>query len=246
MPPPSAAPYSLTRFYFSKVVTKRKIYNLINFDKSMQNMPISLKSAGIMLEFLYVDKNFSSGKKEIEGQGYRLASLKEYALLRNNAGPGLDFLLGDYGAWTKEGFIYIPKGEAYEVYLTKNSPINEFAENAFNGLKPGDELYLDDKQLKNSLTGAIKLLDRPISTDHFNACNFTRYAFEEYAEGFGKLLKSLGNDSVPVFLSSHANKEKKPFARQCYIETINNQIEFCGDFTLNNHKGIIGIKEINP
>ena len=79
------------------------------------------------MDSAYVEKPFDEAKKELETNGYRVASLEEVAKLRIS--QGITSHVTNCGSYVREGFIYVPQRG---IFLTKKSPIMTNAKKATN------------------------------------------------------------------------------------------------------------------
>ena len=179
----------------------------------MTNIIQDVKPAGTASA--YVEKPFDEAKAELEGAGYEIISLPQFAKLRIDQEK--DAHVSNYGAYTKEGFLYVPqKG----IFLVRNSPIMDNAKEATQCHRKGNEFYLTDKQVEESLVDSIQVKVKhgeTIPTKRFGENDLTAYAFGAEAENYGVFLKEAGIKEMPVYLANIANKA---FARQAWLHRL--------------------------
>ncbi|MFA7708386.1 MAG: hypothetical protein WCX73_05540 [Candidatus Pacearchaeota archaeon] len=161
----------------------------------------------------YVERPFDEAKAELESNGYHIVSLEEFAKVR--IAQGKDSHVADYGAYVKEGFLYVPqKG----IFLVRNSPILANAKEATECHKKGKEFYLTDTQVEEALTNSVQFKDsKSIPTNRFAEDERTAFAFGETAKVYGEFLKEAGIKEMPVYLASLENKS---FARQAWLREL--------------------------
>ena len=172
------------------------------------------------LESVYVEVPFDKAKKVFESQGYRIISLSENAYLRMREGK--DAFISQNGNSIREAFIYLP---SKEIYLTKNSPIMENAEEATECNRKGKEFYINEKQieqLKKDVNNklAVKFPETEnyeIPTDRFGNDAITDFAFGKIAKDYGKFLNDAGINKMPIWL---ADFKDKPFARKLWFRNL--------------------------
>jgi hypothetical protein len=182
------------------------------------------------LESAYVEVPFDKAKKVFESQGYRIISLSENAYLRMQEGK--DAFISQNGNGIIEAFIYLP---SKEIYLTKNSPIMENAEEATECNRKGKEFYINEKQieqLKKDVNNklAVKFPETEnyeIPTDRFGDDAITAFAFEKYAKDYGKFLKDAGINKMPIWF---ADFKDKPFARKLWFMNLSSRSGLDGDW----------------
>src|SRR3989344_801339 len=170
-----------------------------------------VKPTGI--DSAYVEAPFDEAKAELEADGYEIISLKQFADLR--IAQGKDSHVANYGAYVKEGFLYVPqKG----IFLVRNSPIMTNAKAATQCHRKGREFYLTNEQVEESLKTSIEIENsRSIPTKRFGENELTSFAFGPEAERYGEFLKEAGIKQMPIYLAS---MEKKPFARQAWLRRL--------------------------
>jgi hypothetical protein len=167
------------------------------------------------LHSAYAVGAFDKAKEALESEGcrvidgYRVISLEEQAGLRVQEGS--DSSVSRRGNWTREGFIYVPNKGAF---LTKNSPIMVNAKEATDCHRNGNEFYLNDEQVEESLADSVLIKETQIPTKRFGDEAITNFAFGKNAKAYGEFLKENGIDGIQVYL---ANSENKPFARQAWL-----------------------------
>lgn len=158
----------------------------------------------------YVEKPFDEAKAELEQDGYQIISLEQFARLRREQGK--ESHVANYGAYVKEGFLYVPQRG---IFLVRNSPIMANAKEATQAHREGREFYLTNEQVEEALKDFVQFKDsKAIPTNRFGDDERTRFAFREEAEKYGEFLKQAGIKEMPVYLAS---VEKKPFARQAWL-----------------------------
>lgn len=164
------------------------------------------------VDSIYEISPFDQGKKQIEAKGYEIISLEENALLRIKERENAESSV--YGNYTREGIVYVPRKG---VYLTKNSPIMQNAEEATQCHRKGKEYYLTSKQVKEALRNSVRIENSSIPTDKFKENPITKFAFGRYAEQYGNFLRKAGFNEMPIILAPIQNK---PFARQMWFSRI--------------------------
>lgn len=186
----------------------------------------------------YVERPFDEAKAELESNGYQIISLPQFAKLRIEQGK--DSHVANYGAYTREGFLYVPqKG----IFLVRNSPIMANAKEATQCHRNGKEFYLTNEQVEEALKNSIKVKNsKPIPTNRFGENELTAYAFGDSAEAYGNFLKQAKINEMPVWL---ANVEKKPFARQAWLHWLGSgsQSDLDGNYGgLSYNNAVRGVK----
>ena len=161
------------------------------------------------LHSAYAVNTFDKAKEALEAKGYRVISLEENAGLRVQESAGSS--ISQRGNWTREGFIYVPNKGAF---LTKDSPIMAKAKQATDCHRNGNEFYLNDEQVEESLADSVKITNTKIPTKRFADEALTSFAFGKNAKAYGEFLKENGIDNIQVYL---ANSGNKPFARQAWL-----------------------------
>ncbi|MDP3917287.1 MAG: hypothetical protein Q8Q42_03290 [Nanoarchaeota archaeon] len=175
------------------------------------------------IESAYVEKPFDEAKAELEANGYNIISLEQFAELRIAQGEGSR--VANYGSRTKEGFLYVSKKG---IFLVGDSPILANAEEAANCNRNGEEFYLTQEQVEESLVNSVQFKDASsIPTNRFEEDEITAFAFGRSAGEYGEFLKETGVKEMPVYL---ANPEKRPFARQAWLHR----------FDVGNRSGLNG------
>jgi hypothetical protein len=164
------------------------------------------------LHSAYAVNTFDKAKEALEAKGYRVISLEENAGLRVQESAGSS--ISQRGNWTREGFIYVPNKGAF---LTKDSPIMAKAKQATDCHRNGNEFYLNDEQVEESLADSVKITNTKIPTKRFADEALTSFAFGKNAKAYGEFLKENGIDNIQVYL---ANSGNKPFARQAWLGRI--------------------------
>jgi hypothetical protein len=176
----------------------------------MSSINVDIKPTGT--ESAYIEAPFDKGKDALEKVGYKIISLRDNALLRIQQGK--DSFVSRNGNWTKEGFLYVPeKG----VFLVRNSPIMDNAKQATDYHRKGNEFYLTQEQVDESLKDSVKTDGKSIPTDRFKDDALTVFAFADVAEQYGNLLKEAGITEMPIRL---VGMEKKPFVRQNWFRNL--------------------------
>ena len=175
------------------------------------------------IESGYVQKPFDAAKLALEGKGYDIISLKQFADLR--IAHGNESHVANYGAYVREAFVY-DKGKG--IFLVRNSPIMANAKEATECHRYGKEFYLTPEQVEASLGKAgidsVKFENgNAIPFKRFGEDERTVFAFGSCAQPYGdflrEVLKEAGISEMPVCL---ANVEEKPFARQAWLHGIGN------------------------
>jgi hypothetical protein len=173
-------------------------------------MKIDAKAKNLYdLESAYVDAPFDFALKELEKKGYRLVSLEENAKLRML--EGIYSPISQDGSWTREDFVHMPNGW---VYITKNSPIMENAEEATNWSRKGREFSLNSKQVAYALENAIQIKDTQIPTSRFGEAELTNFCFGKQAKVYGDFLKNIAIDEI--FINFCATRDM-PYARKVWF-----------------------------
>ena len=172
----------------------------------------------------YVNAPFDEGKKLLEKAGYRIINLRENAQLRMKSGK--DAFISQNGNWVAEDFVYVlSKG----IYMTKpeNSQIMQNAKKATDAHRNGNEFYLNEKQVEQSLEGAFLIPDtlRAVPTNRFAEEGLTAFAFGEDAQAYGDFLKNAGINEMPIY---KASMQDKPFARKLLFRKVDYQSELSG------------------
>ena len=163
----------------------------------------------------YVERPFDEAKVELEKEGYKIISLEQFAKLRIKEGK--DSHVANYGAYTKEGFLYLPNKE---IRFTPNSPIMANAKEATQCHRSGKEFYLTDKQVEEAVADSIVVKVKSgntIPTNRFGEDELTAYTFGKTAKAYGEFLREAGITAMPVYL---ANITDKPFARQAWLHRL--------------------------
>lgn len=162
------------------------------------------------IESVYAERPFDKAKVELEEAGYQIISLKQFADLR--IAQGKESHVANYGAYVKEGFLYVPqKG----VFLVRNSPIMANAKEATECHRQNKDFYLTQEQVDEALKDSVQFKNsNSIPTKRFGEDEKTVFAFGDSAKAYGEFLKDARISEMPVYL---ANVEKKPFARQAWL-----------------------------
>jgi hypothetical protein len=185
----------------------------------------------------YVERPFDEAKAELESQGYQIISLEQFARLRRERGR--DSHVARYGAYTREGFLYVPqKG----IFLVRNSPIMQNVKEATQCHKEDREFYLTEEQIEEALEDSVQFkYCKAISTKRFGEDERTVFAFGNEAEKYGEFLDQAGIKEMPVDLRDF---EKRPYVRQVFFHRLGNDfrsgIGANGFLSLNVH--VRGIK----
>lgn len=183
----------------------------------------------------HVTASFDKGKEALEKGEYKIISLEEYAKLRIQEGK--DAFISRGGGLVREGVLYVPKKG---IFLTKKSPIIDYAEEATNCHRKGKDFYLTDNQVEKALSDSVKLTKKEIPTNRFNDEEITVYVFgniaKQYGEfiieagahygetqrkagfGFGDSLRNLGTEKMPIWL---ADIQDKPFVKPIFVWGLN-------------------------
>lgn len=213
----------------------------------------------------YVDSNsigdtFNEKLGVLRGNGYRVISLEETAILRmieginwncfNLSKPRYPSISGE-DCTTQEAFVYVPnKG----LFLTKNSPILENPKEATESIRYENEYYLTDEQIEKALVDSVKISDKvrrfwqtSIPTKKFAESEIASYAFGGSAEHYGMFLWNAGINLMPIYWTRQLYDEK-PFARQVtFSQLYVPVIEGIGGYSgLNGmYQGIYNLRGIN-
>src|SRR3989344_1655580 len=122
---------------------------------------------------VYVQLPFDLARKELTDNHYRIISLEENARLRIEGGQKSQ--ASRHGNWTREGVLHIP-GEG--IYLTKNSPVLKYSEEAVKAHGREQEFELSRKQIGEYLDGSMKIKRKgSIPTNKFGEDGFTVFIF---------------------------------------------------------------------
>ena len=187
----------------------------------------------------YVNAPFDEGKKLLEKAGYRIINLRENAQLRMKSGK--DAFISQNGNWVAEDFVYVlSKG----IYMTKpeNSQIMQNAKKATDAHRNGNEFYLNEKQVEQSLEGAFLIPDtlRAVPTNRFAEEGLTAFAFGEDAQAYGDFLKNAGINEMPIY---KASMQDKPFARKLWFGDLGNRSVLSGSsWNLGGGGGMRGVR----
>ena len=185
----------------------------------------------------YVEKPFDEAKTELEANGYEIISLPQFAKLRIDQGK--DSHVANYGAYTREGFLYVPqKG----IFLVRNSPIMANAKEATQCHRSGKEFYLTNEQVEEALKNSIKIKNsKAIPTNRFGENELTAYAFGDSAEAYGNFLKQAKINEMPVWL---ANVTDKAFARQAWLHWLDSdsQSDLNGNYRNLGYDAVRGVR----
>ena len=169
----------------------------------------------------YIQAPFDKAKQALESEGYKIISLERNAQLRIQQGK--DSYISRNGNWVKEGFLILPNDK---FYLTKLSPIMENPKEATKAHKNGQEFYLNDNQIQESLEDSVKITDRKIPTKRFGENQLTVYTFGEQAEDYGLFLQDANIEEMPIWLP---NSEDKAFSRPLWFWSLGGRSYLCGD-----------------
>ena len=190
----------------------------------------------------YVERPFDEAKAELEANGYNIVSLEQFAKLR--IAQGKDSHVANYGSYVKEGFLYVPqKG----IFLVRDSPMLANAKKATDCHRKGEEFYLTQEQVKESLINSVQFKDASsIPTNRFAEDERTAFAFGETAGKYGEFLKNAGIKQMSVYL---ANIEEKPFARQAWLRRLD--VDFGsglggGSGGLLCYNAVRGVRSVEP
>ena len=160
----------------------------------------------------YVKLPFDKAKIELESNGYRIVSLSENARLRLN--ERINSEVSRNGNFVREGILYLPDKRRF---LTKNSPIIDYPEQATSCNRNNSEFYLNDDMVQKSLSDSIEIKLKEIPTNGFDEIDLSVYLFGENAKKYGDYLKNLGIKNLPIWLEETSDK---PFARQVWFREI--------------------------
>jgi len=161
------------------------------------------------LKSAYAIGVFDKAKETLESNGYRVISLQENAQLRMQ--EGVNSSVSTRGNWTREGVLYVPnKG----IYLVRNSPIMNNAEEARYCHRDGKEFYLTNEQVEKSLADSVKFERTSVATNDFASNPITAFAFGKDAKAYGEFLKDAGKNSIENYVTS---TKDKPFAGQMWL-----------------------------
>lgn len=172
---------------------------------------------------------FDKAKKAIELRGYEIISLEDNARLRIQEGK--DSSASQDGNRTREGVIYVPNEG---VFLTKNSPIMDNAEEATACHRNLEEFYLNDEQVEKSLMDAINISTKRIPANRLKDDEITVYVFGDVAEQYGMFLEETGimevsgRKEIAIDALQFVELQDRPFARQVYFAPIPNRSAISG------------------
>jgi len=185
----------------------------------------------------YVDSSFDRGKAILEMSGYRIISLQENSGLRIQ--EGRDAFVSKNGNFVREGFLYVPKKGKF---LTKKFPVLPNAKEATKGNNKGEDFYLTNEQVDESLSDSVAISSISIPTERFADCDITVYAFGEKARAYGEFLRELGIKEMPIFTT---NLQDRPFARQLWFSSLDHDCksELNGYTALLGSYGVRGISD---
>jgi len=183
----------------------------------------------------YIEAPFDKGKEILEQEGYRIISLEENAKLRIQQGESA--FVSQNGNWTIEGVLYIlKKGK----FLTKKSPIMTNAKQATECHRNGQDFYLNSEQVEQSLADCVEFPSKSIPTDRFAENEITVYVFGNVAEDYGKFLKEVGINKMPIYLT---NLHDKPFVRQMWFGDLDGRSELDGNYgDLGGDNRLLGVR----
>lgn len=176
-----------------------------------------IKPSSTILTSAYVDTAFDDGKEALESEGFEIIGLRDNAVLRMQ--EGANSYISQYGNWTREGVVYVPKKG---VYLVRSSPIMANAKEATDCHRNGNEFYLTDEQVESALVDSVKLTGESIKTDKFIDNEVAVFAFGDSAEAYGNFLKENGIKNMLVYLASLG---KKPFVIQLWFLRLDDDSE---------------------
>ena len=171
-----------------------------------------------LIESGYEEKPFDVAKALLEGAGYDIISLKQFADLRIAQGKGSH--AADYGDYTREGFLYVPQRG---MFLVRNSPIMTNAKEATECHRSRKEFYLTPEQVdeamgKDGVDSVRFKSSKAIPFRRFGEDERTVFAFEDSAQKYGDFLEEahIGTciSEMPIYL---AIVENKPFAKQAWL-----------------------------
>ena len=177
---------------------------------------------------------FDVAKKALESDGYRIISLEENAMLRIQEGK--DSPVSRSSNWTRGGVLYVPKRG---IYLTKNSPIVQNAEEATKADENHGKYYLTGEQVEAALTGSVEISENPIPTNRFDSEEVTVYAFGEFAKLYGEFLKDAGVEKMTIVLSTLGglSGETEPWAEQVWLKCLDHRSELYGSIGVSLYYG---------
>jgi hypothetical protein len=200
--------------------------------KTQQKINIDVRPRGIASA--YVNAPFDEGKQALEKQGYNIISLEENAKLRIQEGK--DAYVSRNGNWVKEDVIYVPnKGK----FLTRNSPIIENPKKATDCHRKGKDFYLTDEQVEEALADSVLLSLKSVPTNRFGDDDITNYAFGDSAKEYGKFLKDVGINEMPIWT---ADIQDKAFANQLWFGDLDIRSGLSGyDRDLDYGSGVRGV-----
>src|SRR3989338_1920209 len=109
----------------------------------------------------------------------------------------------------------------------ENSQIMQNAKKATDAHRSGNDFYLNEKQVDNSLEGAFLIPDtlRAVPTNRFAEEGLTAFAFGEDAQAYGDFLKNAGINEMPIY---KASMQDKPFARKLWFGDLGNRSVLSG------------------
>ena len=195
------------------------------------------------IESAHTEKPLDEAKTELETNGYEIISLKQFADLRINQGRWSQ--IATYGAYTREGCLYVPQKGAF---LVRNSPTITNAKEATEGHRNNQEFYLTSEQTEKALSDSVQIKiqsGEKIPTKRFGDDEITTYAFGDSARDYGEFLNKVGIEYIHIWL---ANIEQKTFARGVWLHTLGiagtSAIDG-SDRSLHKNVAVRGIKFIN-
>lgn len=164
----------------------------------------------------YVVAPFDKGKELLEANGYHIISAEENAKLRVREGK--DAYVSQYGNWTKEDFLYVPKKGNF---FTKNSPIMTNPAEATQAHRERIDFYLTPEQVEWALSNSVKLKNKDFSipTKKFGSDKLTVFSFGSNAQIYGDFLNNLGIKEMDVYVVD--NIGDKPFVRKNWFAGLN-------------------------
>ena len=166
-----------------------------------------------------IERPFDESLKALREQNAGVISGRDVAYARISLGPKNN--ISTYGSYVKQCFLYIPKKG---LFLSCESPIIEFAEDATNCHKNENEFYPDKNQVEKALAKSVRVPDNlaAIPIDRFGENEVTSFLFEDLAEKYGSFLGKHGIIEMPIYKldENKVNSQEKPFARQVWLHRV--------------------------
>lgn len=201
----------------------------------MAKLTIDVQPRGIASA--YIDAPFDQGMEALQKKGYPLISLEQNAQLQIQ--ESREASISKNGNWTREGVIYVPnKGK----FLTPNSPILTYAQEATQCHRNGQKYYLTGEQVEQALEDAVEITTDQIPTTEFKNHPLTVSAFKTFAEAYGQFLQEAGIMNLSVYT---VDVSDKPFASQIWFRGLDDGSELNGvNLNLDYNSRVRGVQVI--